>query len=47
MRHVRDRDFLKQCPNHGIPKHEITQIFYDGLGVPDIYFSMLLVEAHS
>ena len=29
---------MKQCPNHGIPKHEITQIFYDGLGVPDIYF---------
>ena len=25
------RDLLRQCPHHGIPKHEITQIFYDGL----------------
>ena len=31
------RDLLRQCPHHGIPKHEITQIFYDGLGAPDIY----------
>ena len=32
------RDLLRQCPHHGIPKHEITQIFYDGLGAPDRYF---------
>ena len=25
------------CSHHGIPKHEITQIFYDGLGAPDRY----------
>ena len=31
------RDILRQCPYHGIPKHEITQIFYDGLGAPDRY----------
>ena len=31
------RDLLRQCPHHGIPKHEITQIFYDGLGALDIY----------
>ena len=31
------RDLLGQCPHHGIPKHEITQIFYDGLGAPDRY----------
>ena len=31
------RDLLRQCPHHGIPKHEITQIFYDGLGAPDKY----------
>ena len=31
------RDLLSQCPHHGIPKHEITQIFYDGLSTPDIY----------
>ena len=28
---------MRQCPHHGIPKHEITQIFYDGLGAPDRY----------
>ena len=32
------RDLLRQCPHHGIPKHEIIQIFYDGLGAPDRYF---------
>ena len=37
------RDLLRQCPHHGIPKHEITQIFYDGLGAPDRY----LVDAAS
>ena len=31
------RDLLRQCPHHGIAKHEITQIFYDGLGGPDGY----------
>ena len=31
------RDLLRQCPHHGIPKHEITQIFYDCLGAPDRY----------
>lgn len=31
------RDLLRQCPHHGIPKHELTQIFYDGLGAPDRY----------
>ena len=29
------RDLLRQCPHHDIPTHEITQIFYDGLGAPD------------
>ena len=29
------RDLLRQCPHHGILKHEITQNFYDGLGAPD------------
>ena len=29
--------------HHGIPKHEITQIFYDGLGALDQY----LVDAAS
>ena len=33
----RHRDLLRQCPHHGILKHEITQIFYDGLGAPDRY----------
>ena len=31
------RDLLRQCPHHGILKHEITQTFYDGLGAPDRY----------
>ena len=31
------RDLLRQCPHHDIPKHEITQIFNDGLGAPDRY----------
>ena len=29
---------MRQCPHHGITKHEITQLFYDGLGAPDRYF---------
>ena len=28
---------MRQCPHHGIPKHEITHIFYDGLGALDRY----------
>ena len=31
------RDLLRQCPHRGIPKNEITQIFYDGLGAPNRY----------
>ena len=31
------RDLLRRYPHHSIPKHEITQIFYDGLGAPDRY----------
>ena len=31
------RDLLRQCTHHGIPKHEITQIFNDGFGAPDRY----------
>ena len=31
------RNLLRQCPHHSVPKHEITQIFYDGLGAPDQY----------
>ena len=31
------RDLLRQCPHHGIPKQEITQILYDGLGALDRY----------
>ena len=31
------RDLLRQCSHHGIPKHEIAQIFYDHLGAPDRY----------
>ena len=28
---------MRRCPHHGIPKHKITQFFYDGLGAPDRY----------
>ena len=28
---------MRQCLHHGIPKHDITLIFYDGLGAPDRY----------
>ena len=31
------RYLLIKCSHHGIPKHEITLIFYDGLGAPDRY----------
>ena len=31
------RDLLRQCPHHGIHKHDINQIFHDGLGAPDRY----------
>ena len=40
------RDLLRQCPHHGIPKHEITQTFYDGLGDLTDICLMPLVEAH-
>ena len=28
---------MRQCLHHGIPKNEITQIFYDDLGAPERY----------
>ena len=31
------RYLLRQCPHQGIPKHMITQLFYDGLGALDQY----------
>ena len=31
------RDLLRQSLHHGIPKQEITLIFYDSLGAPDRY----------
>ena len=31
------RDILGQFPHQGIPKHEITHIFYDGLAAPNRY----------
>ena len=30
-------DFLRLCMHHSIPKHEITQIFYDGFAALDQY----------
>ena len=41
------RDLLRQCSHHGIPKHEITQIFYDSLVHLTGTCSMPLVEAPS
>ena len=26
------RDLTRECPHHGVSNHELTQIFYDGLG---------------
>ena len=31
------RDLTKECPHHGVSNHELTQIFYDGLGPQDRY----------
>ena len=33
----RHRDFTRECPHHGVSNHELTQIFYDGLGLQDRY----------
>ena len=31
------RDLNRECPHHGVSNHELTQIFYDGLGLQDRY----------
>ena len=31
------RDLTRECPHHGVFNHELTQIFYDGLGQQDRY----------
>ena len=31
------RDLTRECPHHGVSNHELTQIFYDGLGSQDRY----------
>ena len=31
------RDLTRECPHHGVSYHELTQIFYDGLGPQDRY----------
>ena len=31
------RDLTRECPHHGVSNHELTQIFYDGLGPQDRY----------
>ena len=31
------RDLTRECPHHGVSNHELTQIFYDGLGLQDGY----------
>ena len=31
------RDLKRECPHHGVSNHELTQIFYDGLGPQDRY----------
>ena len=31
------RDLTRECPHHGVSTHELTQIFYDGLGPQDRY----------
>ena len=33
----RHRDLTRECPHHGVSNHELTQIFYDGLGLQDRY----------
>ena len=30
-------DLTRECPHHGVSNHELTQIFYDGLGPQDRY----------
>ena len=31
------RDLTRECPHYGVSNHELTQIFYDGLGPQDRY----------
>ena len=31
------RDLTRECPHHGVSNHQLTQIFYDGLGLQDRY----------
>ena len=31
------KDLTRECPHHGVSNHELTQIFYDGLGPQDRY----------
>ena len=31
------RDLTRECPHHGVSNHELTHIFYDGLGSQDRY----------
>ena len=31
------RDLTRECPHHGVSNHEVTQIFYDGLGLQERY----------
>ena len=31
------RDLARECPHHRVPNHELTQIFYDGLGPHNKY----------
>ena len=31
------RDLTRECPCHGVSKHELMQIFYDRLGLQDKY----------
>ena len=31
------RDLTRECPHHGVSNHELTHIFYDGLGPEDRY----------
>ena len=31
------RDLTRECPHHGVSNYELTQIFYDGLGLQHRY----------
>ena len=31
------RDLTRECPHQGMSNHELTQVFYDGLGPQDKY----------